>query len=524
MAPKKKARKGVEMAPIQDKNESIKKCVICLDVVTVRGKIPVCDHQFCYTCIHEWSKTTNTCPLCKKRFRCITKISEASPPHLIRISDKDQTEHYHEEGDDFNAFNFSDDSEYDEPNDSLADFIVNDSSYDEEDQSILSSFASPPTVRRGWQQRINFRITSTVNTRARRNQTHGLPSIEVLFSPPVTRNRSRETQLLLDFETISSSSPLPSSSREQDSLFSPIVTRGHSRTNNRVLSSSPSPHDDSSPNSTESESNFVNSSNSNSSIAHVSSSPDRPSRSHLSITSDATNSDNTDTDLPLSNPSSSLSRNAAIRLPLGRLRPLRPVIERIKLRESDNGTRLTESSSGVVSLSVGTSTPSSPCSLTHSSVNVIEESPVETEGEREEEERVTSDEDTTQPLSTPNSSQEVNTHQHSSKRRSTHSILPLCPLASNSLSLSPINSEPFIIKRRAKSRIINDSTSDDEAIEELPNRKRTRRQVKSSPPKWLSSRKQRGAIDGNIRRTRRRGNRRRTQASDSGTDYNPFDF
>lgn len=392
---------------------------------------------------------------------------------------------------------------------------MNDSSFDEEDESILSSFTSPPTVRRGWQQRLNLRITSTVNTRTRRNQVRDVPSIEVLFSPPVTRNRSRGTQLLLDFETISSSSPLTSSSRDQD-LVSPIVTRGRSRTNNRVLSSneSSSSPPDSSPNITESESNIVDSS-SDSNISIISSSPGSPSKSHFSITSttfDATNSDNTDSNLPLRNPSLSLRRDAAIRLPLRGLRPVRPVIERMKLRESDNGTRSTEStSSGVVSLiSEGTSTPSSPCSSSHSLVSVIEESPVESEEERRE-----SDEDATHSLSSPISSQEVKTN-----KRSIYATLPLCPL-SNSMSLSPVNSQPFIIKRRAKSRIINDSTSEDESIEEVPNRKRTRRQVKSSPL-WLSSRTQRGAISSNMRRTRMRDNRRRKQASDS--DYNPFDF
>jgi len=30
-------------------------CVICLDMVDVRGMI-ICVHWFCFVCIHEWSK------------------------------------------------------------------------------------------------------------------------------------------------------------------------------------------------------------------------------------------------------------------------------------------------------------------------------------------------------------------------------------------------------------------------------------------------------------------------------------
>ena len=35
---------------------SLKTCTICLDNVTCRGILSVCDHWFCFDCIHEWSK------------------------------------------------------------------------------------------------------------------------------------------------------------------------------------------------------------------------------------------------------------------------------------------------------------------------------------------------------------------------------------------------------------------------------------------------------------------------------------
>lgn len=35
---------------------SVQNCVICLDQITKRGKLSVCEHLYCYTCILEWSK------------------------------------------------------------------------------------------------------------------------------------------------------------------------------------------------------------------------------------------------------------------------------------------------------------------------------------------------------------------------------------------------------------------------------------------------------------------------------------
>lgn len=48
---------------------------ICLQSVKVRGKISCCNHIFCYECIFEWSKVTNSCPLCKAVFHEIEKCS-----------------------------------------------------------------------------------------------------------------------------------------------------------------------------------------------------------------------------------------------------------------------------------------------------------------------------------------------------------------------------------------------------------------------------------------------------------------
>ena len=40
-------------------DRTIQDCVICLEKVTERGILSVCDHWFCFTCILAWSKVTD---------------------------------------------------------------------------------------------------------------------------------------------------------------------------------------------------------------------------------------------------------------------------------------------------------------------------------------------------------------------------------------------------------------------------------------------------------------------------------
>ena len=53
-------------------------CCICLDTITVRGKLDSCDHRYCFDCIKRWAKETNQCPQCKKRFTTLEKTVEGS--------------------------------------------------------------------------------------------------------------------------------------------------------------------------------------------------------------------------------------------------------------------------------------------------------------------------------------------------------------------------------------------------------------------------------------------------------------
>ena len=52
-------------------------CSICLGEVENRGRIS-CDHKFCFECIHNWSKVTNLCPICKKAFKKITAVADST--------------------------------------------------------------------------------------------------------------------------------------------------------------------------------------------------------------------------------------------------------------------------------------------------------------------------------------------------------------------------------------------------------------------------------------------------------------
>lgn len=89
-----KARKCTETTTGDSKHpDEPSNCIICLEKVVCRGKLSVCNHWFCFPCILEWSENTNTCPICKTRFRCVTKIHLdpfRSPPTKVRVGDRDQ--------------------------------------------------------------------------------------------------------------------------------------------------------------------------------------------------------------------------------------------------------------------------------------------------------------------------------------------------------------------------------------------------------------------------------------------------
>jgi len=57
-----------------DSTEEKVECCICLEEIGVQmGCLTCCEHKFCFDCILQWSGKSNTCPLCKQRFREIIK-------------------------------------------------------------------------------------------------------------------------------------------------------------------------------------------------------------------------------------------------------------------------------------------------------------------------------------------------------------------------------------------------------------------------------------------------------------------
>lgn len=68
-------------------SSSAEKCPICLLAFTSDqeiGKPAVCEHIFCFPCIHEWSKVVQTCPIDRKEFQEIRVYGNLECDHLLR--------------------------------------------------------------------------------------------------------------------------------------------------------------------------------------------------------------------------------------------------------------------------------------------------------------------------------------------------------------------------------------------------------------------------------------------------------
>jgi len=78
-----------EVENLEEKKEEVQ-CGICLESPKIRGNLDSCSHPFCFECIHQWSKTSNTCPFCKARFKQITKIDPSKRPKKVKVKHADQ--------------------------------------------------------------------------------------------------------------------------------------------------------------------------------------------------------------------------------------------------------------------------------------------------------------------------------------------------------------------------------------------------------------------------------------------------
>jgi hypothetical protein len=71
----KSGREGNEVTqPSGKDSDSENPCVICLQKIVDVGRIS-CAHEFCVSCIEQWAGNSNTCPLCKKRFNVIKRVT-----------------------------------------------------------------------------------------------------------------------------------------------------------------------------------------------------------------------------------------------------------------------------------------------------------------------------------------------------------------------------------------------------------------------------------------------------------------
>lgn len=94
-------RKGKEKVEV--KSEMGKQvCGICLseeDKRRVRGVLNCCTHFFCFACIMEWAKVESRCPLCKQRFKTISKPARSTTgidlrEVVIQVPERDQVSEF----------------------------------------------------------------------------------------------------------------------------------------------------------------------------------------------------------------------------------------------------------------------------------------------------------------------------------------------------------------------------------------------------------------------------------------------
>lgn len=68
-------------------SNNVDKCPICLVAFQSGqeiGKPRVCQHAFCFPCIHEWSKVVQTCPIDRKEFKDIDVYDDLEFLKLLR--------------------------------------------------------------------------------------------------------------------------------------------------------------------------------------------------------------------------------------------------------------------------------------------------------------------------------------------------------------------------------------------------------------------------------------------------------
>jgi len=72
---------------VNDSNEEIIKCAICLETIKIKSKNDGCEHIFCKSCILNWIVRSSSCPLCKSEIGQII-VSEPDYKTIRKIKPK----------------------------------------------------------------------------------------------------------------------------------------------------------------------------------------------------------------------------------------------------------------------------------------------------------------------------------------------------------------------------------------------------------------------------------------------------
>ena len=70
-----------------------KTCNICLDRIKNEATLDGCTHTFCRKCIVKWSKTSNTCPCCRKDFTEVKTAKSKRKIKRVRQREEDDPRH-----------------------------------------------------------------------------------------------------------------------------------------------------------------------------------------------------------------------------------------------------------------------------------------------------------------------------------------------------------------------------------------------------------------------------------------------
>jgi hypothetical protein len=110
-------------------------CSVCLAEPTDVSEINCCNHKFCFECIYQWSRVTNTCPLCKTRFTKIQRFNAKQQTNLVVVPNKNQVPEYTPEELDSLAIGHATEDGL-TLDDDLAGFVVDDDTLDYENSDV----------------------------------------------------------------------------------------------------------------------------------------------------------------------------------------------------------------------------------------------------------------------------------------------------------------------------------------------------------------------------------------------------